>query len=63
MTRRGAGEGSTRERTDGTFEARVVVKGKRLSLYGKTRREVQQKLSEAKRLAEQGKLIGHPARR
>src|SRR4051794_7967328 len=63
MTRRGAGEGSIRERTDGTYEARVVVEGKRLSLYGHTRREVQQKLSEAKRLAEQGKLVGHSRQR
>jgi integrase len=58
MTRRGPGEGSIRERKDGTFEARLVVDGKRLSFYGETRREVQQKLREAKRQAEQGKLIG-----
>ncbi len=58
MTRRGSGEGSIRERKDGTFEARLVVEGKRVSLYGETRREVQQKLSEAKRLGEQGKLLG-----
>lgn len=52
MTRRGAGEGSIRERTDGTFEARLGVEGEHISLYGKARREVQQKLSEARRLAE-----------
>jgi len=58
MTRRGAGEGSIRTRKDGTFEARLVVEGKRVSFYGDTRREVQHKLSEAQRLAEQGKLLG-----
>lgn len=58
MTRRGAGEGSIRTRKDGTFEARLVVEGKRVSLYGDTRREVQQKLSASQRLAEQGKLLG-----
>ncbi len=58
MTRRGVGEGSIRQRKDGTFEARLVIDGERKSIYAKTRREVQQRLGEAKRLAEQGKAVG-----
>jgi site-specific recombinase XerD len=52
------GEGSIRQRKDGTYEARLVIDGERKSVYAKTRREVQQKLGEAKRLAEQGKTVG-----
>ncbi|HKP53208.1 MAG TPA: site-specific integrase [Chloroflexia bacterium] len=48
-TRRGHGEGMIRQRTDGVWEARIdlgYVEGKRRrkSIYGKTRREVAEKL-------------------
>jgi hypothetical protein len=51
-------KGSIRQRRDGTFEARLVVVGKRRSLYGNTRREAQEKLSEAKRRIDQGQSFG-----
>lgn len=48
--RRGHGEGSIKQRTDGLWEARVSLpNGKRKSLYGKTRKEVQDKLRAALR--------------
>ena len=58
MSRRGVGEGSIRQRKDGTFEARPVIDGERSSFYARTMREMQHKLSEAKRLAERGKTVG-----
>lgn len=56
--KRGNGEGSIYQREDGRWEARVSLDGKRRSVYGKTRREVQQKLAELKRQEEQGLLVG-----
>lgn len=58
-SRRGRGEGGVRQRSDGRWEATVdhgMVDGKRQRryLYGKTKREVQQKLSQAKRQHEAG---------
>jgi integrase len=48
--RRGHGEGSIKQRADGTWEARVSLEGgKRRSLYGKTRKEAQDKLRAALR--------------
>jgi integrase len=48
--KRGHNEGSIRQRPDGTWEARLSLPGgKRKSLYGKTRREVQDKLRGAYR--------------
>ena len=48
--RRGHGEGSIKQRADGLWEARVSLEGgKRKSLYGKTRKEVQDKLRAALR--------------
>ncbi len=48
--RRGHGEGSIKQRTDGLWEARVSLPGgKRKSLYGKTRKEAQDKLRAALR--------------
>ena len=52
---RGAGEGSISKRPDGTWCARATVgydengKQKRKAFYGKTRKEVQDKLTEALR--------------
>lgn len=48
--RRGHNEGSIRQRTDGTWEARISLPaGKRKSFYGKTRTEVHAKLRAAQR--------------
>src|SRR5215216_6566652 len=48
--RRGHGEGTIKQRTDGLWEARVSLEGgKRRSYYGKTRKEVQDKLRGALR--------------
>lgn len=48
--RRGHGEGSIKQRADGTWEARVSLEGgKRRSFYGKTRKEAQDKLRAALR--------------
>jgi len=48
--RRGHGEGSIKQRSDGLWEARVSLEGgKRRSFYGKTRREAQDKLRTALR--------------
>lgn len=48
--RRGHGEGNIKQRADGLWEARVSLEGgKRKSLYGKTRREAQDKLRAALR--------------
>ena len=47
------GAGGIRKRSDGTYEARLVVgyqengKPKRVSFYGKTEKEVRKKLTEA----------------
>jgi len=50
---RGNGEGNIKKRSNGTYEARVTVEGnKRLSIYGKSRKEVQEKLKIV--LREQG---------
>ena len=47
---RGHGEGTIKHRTDGRWEAQITLAtGKRKSLYGKTRKEVQDKLRSALR--------------
>lgn len=51
MARLGAG---VRKREDGTLEKRFTIKGKRLSVYGKTSKELQQKEQEVRRLLEAG---------
>lgn len=53
MAKRGQGEGSISKRPDGTWWARITVgktpdgKQKRKAFYGKTRKEVQEKLTKA----------------
>jgi hypothetical protein len=51
MGRRGNGEGSVRKRKDGRWEARYTVHGadgpKQRTVYGKTRKEVSKKLTDA----------------
>lgn len=46
MTRRGNNEGSIFQRKDGRWCAAITIDGKRLYLYGKTRKEVAQKLKD-----------------
>lgn len=54
-TRRGHHEGTIRERPDGTWEARLSLpNGGRKSLYARTRREVQDKLRDARRDLDHG---------
>lgn len=52
---RSHGDGEIRERPDGRWEARIrLANGKRKSVYGKTRRDVQTKLKALKRDIEHG---------
>ena len=57
--RRGHNEGSIRLRADGRWEAKISLPdGKRKSMYGKTRKEVQDKLRAAQRDLHAGLDIG-----
>lgn len=58
MARRGRGEGTIRRRSDGRWEASVTLGTQRKSFYGKTRREVTDKLRSAQREYEAGQFIG-----
>ncbi len=59
--RRGNGEGTIVQRKNGTYEAKISIEGgKRKSIYGKTRREVQDKLKTALYEQQQGTLITAP---
>jgi integrase len=61
MTRRGHGEGSIYQRKDGRWVASITLEGhKRKEFYGKTRKEVQEKLKVALRELEQGALVTGP---
>jgi len=55
MTRRGVSEGTIRQRGNGTWEARYRAgDGRQHSVYGKTRREAQERLRAAQRNADHG---------
>jgi integrase len=59
--RRGHGEGSIYQRKDGRWTASVTVEGrKRKYIYGKTRREVQERLKVVLRDQQQGTLVTSP---
>src|ERR1700686_3121255 len=59
--RRGNGEGTISKRPNGTYDAKVTTEGgKRKSIYGKTRKEVQEKLKVALREQQQGTLVTAP---
>ncbi len=59
--RRGNGEGSITQRANGTYQARITLEdGTRKSIYGKTRKEVQEKLKIALREQQQGTLVTAP---
>lgn len=60
-SRRGFGEGSITQRKDGLWVARVSIGGgKRKSYYGRTRKEVAEKLKVALREQQQGTLPAAP---
>ena len=61
MARRGNGEGSVYKQRNGLWAASITVEGgKRKYLYGKTRREVQEKLVAAVQQQKQGMLVATP---
>ena len=61
MKRRGHGEGTIYHRQDGRWAASITLEnGKRKTLYGKTRKEVQEKLKIALREQQQGMLVTTP---
>jgi integrase len=61
MARRGHGEGSIYLRKDGRWAASISLGGrKRKTLYGKTRKEVQEQLKAALHEQQQGKLVTGP---
>src|SRR5712691_7661619 len=58
---RGHGEGSIYQRSDGRWAASITLEGrKRKTFYGKTRREVQEKLRVALHEQKQGTLATGP---
>lgn len=62
MSRRGHGEGSIYKRPDGRWTAQLSLPGSRRKyIYGKTRREVQEKLTVALRAQQEGLLVTGPA--
>src|SRR5688500_19469162 len=61
-TRRGNGEGTIRQRTDGRWEAQVSLPGgKRKSVYGKTKKEARDALHAARKKLDEGIDLGMPA--
>ena len=61
MARRGNGEGSIYQRTDGRWVASITGEGnKRKELYGKTRKEVFEKLKKTQQEHQQGVLVTGP---
>ena len=64
MSRRGNCEGSIYKRSDGRWEAKITIEGgKRKSLYGKTRREVQEQLTEVLRAQQEGRFVPGPSQK
>src|SRR5579864_4135413 len=61
MARRGHGEGSISRRKDGRYQAAITLENhKRKYFYGKTRKEVQDKLNAALLEQKQGTLATGP---
>jgi integrase len=62
MTRRSNGEGTITQRKDGIWAAALRLDdGKRKWFYGKTKREAQRKLNDARLLHQQGNLVAQPS--
>src|SRR5438045_1615773 len=57
MARRANGEGSIYLRKDGRWTAAISVYGRRYAVYGKTRREVAEKLVQFQRGSQAGQLV------
>ena len=57
MAKRLNGEGTIRERSDGRWTGQYVINGKRKSVYGKTAKEVQEKLNHIKYEIQSGVYI------
>ncbi|MBC7237043.1 MAG: site-specific integrase [Chloroflexi bacterium] len=60
---RSRGEGSITQRKDGRWQASLQVDGRRRTVYGKTRKEVADKLTELKSQAAMSGLIPRPGKR
>jgi integrase len=61
-TRRGNGEGTIRQRTDGRWEAQLSLpNGKRKSVYGKTKKDARDKLNAARKQLDAGVDLGAPS--
>ena len=59
--RRGNGEGAIAKRPNGTYEGKITLEdGKRKTFYGKTRKEVQEKLKVALHEQQKGTLVTAP---
>ena len=54
MGRRGNKEGTIFKRQSGLWVAQVSIQGRRLTMYGKSRQEVSNKLKEALKQVDQG---------
>ena len=59
--RRSNGEGNIRKRTDNTWEGRITIGGKRMSVYGKTKEEVRKKLTSAQWELDNNIFVNTPA--
>lgn len=55
---RGKGEGSYTKRSDGRWQGAIQIDKKRHTVYGKTRKEVADKIAELKKLHERGVDLG-----
>ena len=60
MKKRANGEGTIRQRKDKTWEGRILIDGIRKSVYGKTRDEVRQKITELQWQADNSLYISTP---
>ena len=54
MKRNASGNGSVRQRADGTWEARCYINGKRRSFYGERQTDVVKKMREAMKMQDDG---------
>ena len=60
MKKRANGEGTIRQRKDKTWEGRILIDGIRKSVYGKSRDEVRQKITELQWQADNSLYINTP---
>ncbi len=62
MPKRGNGEGTVYKRKDGRWEGAVTLEGgKRKRVYGDTRREAQERMTELLRAQQLGRLLAEPS--